>query len=196
MIPLVFTWPAGAAFWIVVAWIAIPEWRVMRGPGGLRARSYQDAGSIKVVAVGGQLAGPAAFAFAFLIPTATMVHFRTPIYWLGVLLLIASGLLRRHCFRMLKEHFTGTVIVQPGQPIIERGAYRWVRHPSYSAAFLLYIALGLALTNWTSLLALIFSAIVMYSYRIFVEERALIATLGEAYLSYIHRTKRLIPFIF
>jgi protein-S-isoprenylcysteine O-methyltransferase Ste14 len=196
MIPLVFTWPEGAAYWIVSAWFFYPELRVWSGPGGLKAQSSQDAGSIKVIAVGGQLGMLAALGFALLMPAATIIPFRSAVYWLGILLFIAAGFLRRHCFRMLKENFTGTVIVQPGQPIIERGAYRWVRHPSYSAAFLLNIGIGLALTNWASMLVLFFSATVIYSYRIFVEERALIATLGEEYLSYMRRTKKLIPFIY
>jgi protein-S-isoprenylcysteine O-methyltransferase Ste14 len=195
MVPLIFTWPEGLAYWIVSVWFFIPEMRVLRGPGGVKAKSSQDAGSINVIMIGGQVGTLGAFACALLIPGATILQFRSAVYWLGVIILIVAGLLRRHCFRMLKEHFTGSVIVQSGQPVIERGAYRWVRHPSYSAAFLLYFALGLVLTNWVSMLVANLSAIVMYSYRIRVEERALISTLGETYLSYMRRTKRLIPFI-
>jgi protein-S-isoprenylcysteine O-methyltransferase Ste14 len=196
VIPLVFSWPYGLAFWIVSVWVYFPEWRIIRAQTGMGAKSTQDRGSIKVILIGGQLGGMLGFAAAFLLPGATILQYRYEVYWLGVLLLVAAGLLRRHCFRMLGTSFTGAVIVQPDQAIIERGVYKWVRHPSYSAAFLLYISLGVALTNWISILVFLAAASVMYSYRIIVEERALISTLGEPYLSYMRRTKRLIPFIF
>jgi len=37
--------------------------------------------------------------------------------------------------------------------------------------------------------------IVVYGYRVAVEERALVATLGDAYREYMRRTKRFIPFV-
>jgi protein-S-isoprenylcysteine O-methyltransferase Ste14 len=35
-----------------------------------------------------------------------------------------------------------------------------------------------------------------YSYRISVEEHALLAALGEPYREYMQRTRRLVPFLF
>ena len=195
VIPLVFSWPYGLPFWIVYVWFFIPEMRIFRAPTGTKARSAQDAGSIKVILIGGQLGGIAGFAAAFLLPGATILQDRLLVYWIGIVLFTAAEVLRRHCFKMLGKSFTGSVIVQPDQPIVERGAYKWVRHPSYSAAFLLYIGLGLALGNWMSVVIFNAFAIIVYSYRIIVEERALVATLGEPYRDYMRRTKRIIPFV-
>ncbi len=36
---------------------------------------------------------------------------------------------------------------------------------------------------------------IAYSYRIGVEERALVAALGEPYMQYMQRTHRIIPFL-
>ena len=195
-IPLAFTWPEGVAFWLVSIWFYIPEYRLLRGLTGIKAKSSQDVGSIKLIVAGGQFGGMAAFLTAFFWSGATITVDRIGVYWSGIILLIAAGILRRHCFRMLGENFTGVVMVRPQQPIIERGAYKWVRHPSYSAAYLLYVALGLVLTNWISIIVLIVTAIVMYSYRISVEERALVETLGDRYVDYQRRTKKLIPFLY
>jgi protein-S-isoprenylcysteine O-methyltransferase Ste14 len=59
----------------------------------------------------------------------------------------------------------------------------------------MFTGLGLALTNWLSLLVLVIVPIIVYTYRVAVEEQALVATLGEVYLSYMRRTKRFVPFI-
>lgn len=91
--------------------------------------------------------------------------------------------------------FTAVVIVVPGQQVVERGAYRWVRHPSYSAGALLFAGMTLALGNWVSVAIALTAAVLTYSYRVRVEERALLETLGEPYRAYMRRTKRFIPMV-
>ncbi len=194
--PLVFAWPEGLVFWLIIIWFYIPEIRVLRSPTGMKGKSAQDAGSIKLIMAGGQVAGLGSFAAPFLFPGATITYERVAVYALGILLIIGAGFLRRHCFRMLGENFTGLVIVKANQPIVERGAYKWLRHPSYTAAYILYLGLGLALTNWVSIVVSLLSAAVMYTYRISVEERALVETLGEQYVAYQRRTKKIIPFVY
>jgi protein-S-isoprenylcysteine O-methyltransferase Ste14 len=88
------------------------------------------------------------------------------------------------------------VIVRPDQVVVDRGAYRYVRHPSYTAGALLFCGIGLALANWISLLVLMVTVVGVYGYRVIVEERALETTIGAPYRSYIRRTKRFVPFLF
>jgi len=133
--------------------------------------------------------------FAFLVPWATMRPHRVSIFWAGIILMLAGTGLRRHCFRMLGSSFTGAVIVRPNQSVVERGAYRWVRHPSYTAGLLIFLGAGLALTNWLSVLTIVIFTVAVYGYRVKVEERELVATLGEPYLAYMRRTKRFVPFV-
>jgi len=113
----------------------------------------------------------------------------------GVVLIAAGGVLRRHCFRMLGDSFTFRVRVASNQAIVDRGAYRYVRHPSYTAGLLLMSGIGLALGNWISLISVVVITAAGYVYRIHVEERALLATLGPAYADYMKRTRRVIPFL-
>jgi protein-S-isoprenylcysteine O-methyltransferase Ste14 len=54
----------------------------------------------------------------------------------------------------------------------------WVRHPSWTAAALMILGIGLALGNWAGLLALAVAVTIAYGYR-----------------AYMRRTKRFVPFV-
>jgi protein-S-isoprenylcysteine O-methyltransferase Ste14 len=192
MRPLVIVWPHALAFWLAFAWVMAPEWRLRKEVRRLPAE--MDAGSLRFILIVGRLALLAALVLAFAMPAAS-VSARGALYALGVALIVAGGLLRRHCFRMLGAQFTGAVVVTPDQAVIERGAYRWVRHPSYTAGMLIMTGVGLALGNWGSLLVLVPATTAAYAYRVVVEERALTAVQGEKYREYMRRTKRFIPFV-
>jgi protein-S-isoprenylcysteine O-methyltransferase len=194
--PLPFVWPIGIAFWLAYVWAFLPEIRLVRRAAALpAARRSQDAGSLRVIVHGNQLAVIAAVSFAFILQGASIRADRMPLYWLGVLLVIAGSALRRHCFRMLGAQFTGAVQVEPGQRVIDHGAYRWIRHPSYTAALVIFAGMGFALGNWWSVVVLIVAPATIYAYRVAVEERALRAVLGASYEGYMRRTRRFIPFV-
>jgi protein-S-isoprenylcysteine O-methyltransferase Ste14 len=114
----------------------------------------------------------------------------------GLAIIIAGSLLRRHCFKMLGISFTGDVQVRADQTIVTRGAYRILRHPSYTAGIILSIGMGIALGSWGSTCLLAVAAFATYIYRMSVEERALLNVLGEPYRQFISTRKRLIPYIY
>jgi hypothetical protein len=64
-----------------------------------------------------------------------------------------------------------------------------------TGGLLMFVGIGLALGNWWSVAAATLGAAIGYSYRIHVEERALLATLGARYAAYAAGRKRLIPFV-
>jgi protein-S-isoprenylcysteine O-methyltransferase Ste14 len=193
--PLIVRWPEALAFWLAYAWAFYPEWRLNRRarPGGEGA---PDAGSCRAIVRGNAVATLIACLVAFAAPGAAMRAHREAIFWAGVAVLVLGSVLRRHCFRVLGEHFTYEVRAAPDQPVIERGAYRWVRHPSYTAGVLLFAGIGLALTNWLSLAILLLVPSALYAYRVAVEERALATTIGAPYRDYMRRTKRFVPYLF
>src|SRR5580704_14582736 len=84
----------------------------------------------------------------------------------------------------------------PAKRSSKQDPYRYIRHPSYSGGLITLAGLGLALGNWAGLLTLLACTGAGYGYRIFVEEAALVAALGEPYREYMRRTRRLIPFVF
>ena len=65
-------------------------------------------------------------------------------------------------------------------------------NPVLGASELTILTLG----NWAGLLALLACMAAAYTYRISVEEAALVAALGEPYKEYMRRTRRLVPFLF
>jgi protein-S-isoprenylcysteine O-methyltransferase len=114
----------------------------------------------------------------------------------GLLLMVVGTALRVWSIRTLGRFFTATVRTQEHQQIITGGAYRIVRHPSYSGAFL--AALGSALFMHT-MVAMAFTALALllaYNWRIKAEEKALLKEFGKEYRMYRKRTRKLVPFFY
>ena len=193
--PLPFTWPLGALFLIVMVWSYWPESRIMRA--ARRAQRGKDQTqrdpSYRPLVMGQQIALTLAVLLAFVAPSLAMRGHREVIFFLGLVVMVAGSVFRRHCFRMLGTDFRGDVTVRPDQPVVERGAYRYLRHPSYLAAIFLHLGFGLCFTNWGTLALLVLAVPPLFVYRINVEERVLRERLGAPYVTYADRTKRLIP---
>ena len=193
-IPPPFRWPYFLVFWPVYVWVFLPEFRVIR-----KARSAplpaEDRGSLRVVLMGLNIAMLAAFVLAFVADRATLPGNRAVWLFLGVAVLVAGSLLRRHCFRILGAFFTGAVTIQTDHRVIDAGAYRWVRHPSYTAGLLVVLGIALALANWLSVVVSVVVAFLVYSYRARIEEQALLASLGAPYARFLATRKRFIPFV-
>ena len=80
-----------------------------------------------------------------------------------------------------------------GDAIIQRGPYRVIRHPMYSAALLFVWASILAhLMVWTGAVGLVVTSVVMI--RTIMEERLLRARYS-AYAAYAESTKALVPYV-
>jgi protein-S-isoprenylcysteine O-methyltransferase Ste14 len=132
---------------------------------------------------------------AFTVPATAITNARPLLFWLGILLIYAGIALRLYAIHVLGAFFTTAVAVAPGQTVIETGPYRLIRHPSYTGFLITLLGFGLCLTNWLSLLVIMASALIGFSYRIHVEEQVLQEQLGQRYQEYMRRTKRLIPFV-
>ena len=178
-------------------WAFWPEFLIIRRAGkNVRSTDSPDAGSLRVILIGMQI------VFFVSFPVSWMQSGRFPNNWdvamfcIGLALLIGGSLLRRHCWRMLGNSFTGDVQAYEGQEIVTRGAYRLLRHPSYTAGILMYAGIGLGLGSWVSTLLLVIGSVITYAYRMIVEERALLSIVGEPYREFMRTRKRLIPYIF
>jgi len=193
--PLVYTWP-WLLFWIVAIWVFLPEMKLTQRDRASAARpDSPDRGSMRVIVLGGQIGMWLAVLVSGLGPTVVPADWRVPFFWIGLTLLVLGSLLRRHCWRMLGEFFTGDVKARADQPVIDRGAYRFVRHPSYTGGLLIFTGLGVAFGNWLSLALLVGTTIAVYIYRVRIEETTLLATIGEPYARFMATRKRFIPFV-
>jgi protein-S-isoprenylcysteine O-methyltransferase Ste14 len=196
MRPLPFVWPYALVFWAVYVWAFLPEWKVIQaGREGVKTADSKDSGSLKVIIGGVWAALLFAFPLAFVKAWAFPQRWQLPLFVAGTLLIVLGSLLRRYCFRTLGEYFTGDVKAKADQPVITSGPYRWVRHPSYTAGIMMFIGIGLALGSWFSFGLLTIAPIATYAYRVKVEERVLLETIGEPYASYMKQRKRFIPYI-
>ncbi len=194
--PLPFTWPYALVFWAVYAWAFFPEWKVVQGGiKGAKDAGSKDSGSLRVLLGGMWIALFLAFPLAFVRAWSFPPREQIPLFVVGLLLMVLGSLLRRYCFRTLGEFFTGDVRAREDQPVICTGPYQWVRHPSYTAGMMMFIGIGLALGSWVSFLLLTVGSIATYRYRVAIEERILLQTLGEPYASYMKGRRRFIPYI-
>jgi protein-S-isoprenylcysteine O-methyltransferase Ste14 len=113
---------------------------------------------------------------------------------LVALLLMVGGLsIRWAAILTLGRFFTVDIATQAQQPVVQTGAYRFVRHPSYAGLLLSFVGLGVYFANWLSLLMLLVPITAAVVNRIVKEESVLLVTLGTPYAEYCARTKRLIP---
>ena len=193
--PLPFAWPYLLVFWSVCVWVFIPEIRMVRQALVIAPIPAEDRGSLHVLLAGFGAALMMALLLSILAPQATFPGNRAVWFFLGLLTLISGGLLRRHCFRVLGTLFNGAVTIHAGHRVIEAGAYRWVRHPAYSAGQLIILGMALSLGNWLSVVVAFVVGFFAYSYRAHVEEQALLAALGAPYARFMAARRRFIPSI-
>lgn len=194
--PLPATQPLAALlFALALAICATPELGRLLTRRRRAGATTQDSGSLLLLLALLVLSIGLAWMLAFLLPGAAMASARALIFGVGLALILLGTAFRAYAIRVLGRYFVITVAVGPDQPVVERGPYRLIRHPSYTGALLALLGVGLALTNWASLAAIIFCNAVGFGYRVIVEERVLSRTLGEPYIAYMRRTRRLIPFI-
>jgi len=200
LLPLIYTNAGAAGIFLAACCI----WNVPEVVGALRQRakvsrkeaSVQDHSSLGIL-IGLQWVGLALnFLLAGLFQIAALPWHRTALFALGILLILLGVALRWYAIWTLGRYFTRDVAVSEGQQVVEIGPYRTIRHPAYSGTFLTMLGVGLAVTNWASLLALLTCVLLGHLYRVRVEEKALIQTIGQPYVEYMHRTRRFIPFVF
>jgi len=194
MKPLAYTSPYCWLFWAVFLWAYIPEFRLIARSRPQKGEK-SDQGSMQVIMLAGWIGSFAAF-FVAGVPRFAIVQNRMIWFAGGLAVLFLGRLLRMHCWKMLGKHFTGDVKAAADQPVIEKGAYRWVRHPSYTGGTMMYLGTGIALTNWLSAILMFLAGAVGYAYRVHVEEKALQTNLGGRYQDYMRRTKRFVPYVF
>ena len=186
---------AAAIFYVVYALWLFSELVI----GGIIPRSrrrgapiiYEDKSSRSLITLSMFLSLTIAFLFA----SSGIASLPTGVFYLGIGLMIAGILLRQWSIAVLGRYFSRTVGVQEGQVVVDRGPYRLVRHPAYTGSLLAIVGLGFVLQSWGAVLVLIAFFGVAFGYRIHVEEGVLTSKLGDEYVAYTKRTKRLIPYV-
>jgi len=115
---------------------------------------------------------------------------------IGYCLFVPGLVLRWWSIIYLGRFFTTNVAIANDHQLIDSGPYRLIRHPSYTGSLLTLLGFTLCIPNWASWLLILVPCYAITLWRIHVEEAALLVGLGNAYRSYMQRTKRLIPWIY
>ena len=115
---------------------------------------------------------------------------------IGAAVFVLGVILRLYAIFQLGRFFTVNVALASDHRLVEAGPYRLVRHPSYTGSLLAFLGFALTIGNWLTVVVIMLPIFLAFVYRMKVEERALLAGLGENYAAYLRRTKRLIPGIY
>jgi protein-S-isoprenylcysteine O-methyltransferase Ste14 len=184
---------ARIAFDVVLAVWVVSEWAARLRSRLNRRGSRVDRGSLPVVLalVLGGLGG--AFALAGSVHGAAVTEGRRPLFVAGLVLMGARIAIRQWAVAVLGRFFTIDVRVHPGQTVVDRGPYRWVRHPAYTGLITTFVGIGLALGNWAALAVVAVVPTVGLIVRIRLEERALLEGLGEPYRRFAAGRPHLFP---
>ena len=124
------------------------------------------------------------------------MNHRNTFFIIGAIMTIIGLIIRITAIMTLKKQFTYTVTKVDNHELIENGLYKSIRHPGYLGQMIIFLGISTALSNWLSILLMIIPVIIGYIYRIMVEEKFMIEQIGQKYMDYQKRTKRLIPMIY
>lgn len=75
--------------------------------------------------------------------------------------------------------------------LVTTGPYRYIRHPTYTASFVVLVGLFVFSANWVLAGIPFLILVVFYSIKIPREERELVRNFGKKYSDYMKRTSRL-----
>lgn len=102
---------------------------------------------------------------------------------------------RSWAYITLGKFFTMHLQTKGDQTLIVDGPYKYLRHPSYTGAFLTYSFIPLFLGSYISWIISVVLLFIAFYRRINLEEKMLEEHLGEEYRSFCTTRSRLIPFI-
>jgi protein-S-isoprenylcysteine O-methyltransferase Ste14 len=179
---------------VSLAWVAsfLLEGLIIRSGGKKSAEVRSDKGSAVLILV--SVFGSISIADAFAASGFTILPVES--LYLGLVMMVMGMGFRLWAVATLRSFFSYTVQIKTGHRVIQSGPYRFVRHPAYAGTLITLVGVGFALQSWGAVLLIACVFTPVFGYRIRVEEQALVGSLGEEYLSYARKVKRLIPFIF
>ena len=95
----------------------------------------------------------------------------------------------------LGGNWSGTVTLKEGHTLVQRGPYRWVRHPIYTGLLLASVGTAVVSGSVHSVVAL---PVILFGFwlKIATEESLMVQRFGAEYVGYMRRVKALAPRLF
>jgi protein-S-isoprenylcysteine O-methyltransferase Ste14 len=171
------------------------------GEVAIRVVSFHNSGRdrelrsliLVIAGLGVSLAG--AVLAAIRLPGAAILFARVPVFVLGLAVIAFGIVLRVWSVAVLGRYFTVAVQVSENQPVVDRGPYRVLRHPSYTGLLCVCLGFGIALGNWLAIIVAVVPALAAIVVRIRVEERMLLTAIGTPYQEFCATRSRLVPHV-
>lgn len=140
----------------------------------------------------------AGYWFSFLIGSTKTgrIYSWNTFFIIGAILVAIGLIIRVISILKLRHQFTYTVTKIENHLLIEKGLYKYIRHPGYLGQLIIFTGIATTISNWLSIIFMIIPVLTGYLYRIKVEERFMSEHMGQVYNDYQKRTKRLIPGVY
>jgi protein-S-isoprenylcysteine O-methyltransferase Ste14 len=183
-----------AVAYLAMLGIRLLSWRTAIRAGG-RVQFKEGKVNMAVRAVLGLGYIGALIAYAFFPSFLAWAAFSLPagVRWIGTGITGAALLLLAWVQWSLGKNFGTTLHLHQGHSLVTGGPYRWVRHPMYSALFLLGVGFLLLTANWAVGVPLIVALSILVVVRVGNEEALMIEQFGDEYRAYMQQTGRFLP---
>lgn len=165
-----------------------------RGKSNREISKSGDKGSIWVLVIAISVGYWLSFIFAST-KIGKIYHWNT-LFIIGSVLVAIGLIIRVTSILKLKQQFTYTVTKIENHQLIDTGLFKYIRHPGYLGQLIIFFGIATSLSNWVSVLLMIIPVLVGYINRIRIEEKFMVEQLGQKYIEYQNRTKKLIPNVF
>ena len=117
-----------------------------------------------------------------------------PIAWTAVVLCIAGLLFALWARFILGRNWSSVVTLKEGHELVERGPYRFVRHPIYTGMLAMFFATALVQRHFAGFVGVLLM-FVSFWVKLGLEENLMLQQFPEQYAAYRRRTRRIIPFV-
>lgn len=111
---------------------------------------------------------------------------------IGVILIVAGVWFACWARHILGSNWSSEVQLKEGHELIERGPYRYVRHPIYTGILLALLGTVVLEGEWRALLGLVIMFVSFWR-KLRLEETWLSEHFGPVYADYMRRVKALVP---
>ena len=190
---------AGKALWVIL----VVTWYVLRIPFARRSKRTKISRDSKGVAERSRLAvstaGLGILPFIYVAtgwPRFAAYRPEPILFSLGVLAAVGAIVLFRLTHKALGKMWSVSLQLREGHRLVTSGVYRILRHPMYSAFWLMALAQALLLPNWVAGPAGLVGFGLLFALRIGPEERMMEEAFGDEYRAYRDRSWRIIPYIY
>ena len=187
-----------------IIWLAFGiAWFILRQRPGRHARKtpvkFSARGMREFVLLGASFTGlgivPAVYLTAHF-PRFADYPFMPVLSYLGIAFDVACLWLFWRTHRDLGKNWSVSLDLRERHTLVTTGVYALVRHPMYSAFWLMALAQALLLPNWVAGPAGLAGFGILFFGRVRREEDMMMSAFGEEYRTYMDRTARVVPWFY